>query len=57
MKATGQFAAGDYSQRVPISRKDEIGQLEAQFNTMAQQLVESIDRQKLLTEQQARLEE
>ena len=57
VKATGQFAAGDYSQRVPISRKDEIGQLEAQFNTMAQQLVESIERQKLLTEQQARLEE
>lgn len=57
VKATGQFATGDYSQRVPISRKDEIGQLEAQFNTMAQQLVESIDRQKLLTEQQARLEE
>lgn len=57
VKATGQFATGDYSQRVPISRKDEIGQLEAQFNTMAQQLVESIERQKLLTEQQARLEE
>ena len=57
VRATGQFAAGDYSQRVPISRKDEIGQLEAQFNIMAQQLVESIDRQKLLTEQQTRLEE
>ena len=57
VKATGQFAEGDYSQRVPISQKDEIGQLEAQFNTMAQQLVESIDQQKLLTEQQTRLEE
>ncbi|HEY6541809.1 MAG TPA: SpoIIE family protein phosphatase, partial [Ktedonobacteraceae bacterium] len=57
VKATGQFATGDYSQRVPISRKDEIGQLEAQFNTMAQQLVESIDQQKLLIEQQTRLEE
>jgi len=57
VRATGQFASGDYSQRVPISRKDEIGQLEAQFNTMAQQLVESIEQQKLLTEQQARLEE
>jgi serine phosphatase RsbU (regulator of sigma subunit) len=57
VKATGQFAEGDYSQRVPISRKDEIGQLEAQFNTMAQQLVESIDQQKLLIEQQTRLEE
>ena len=57
VNATQQFAAGNYSQRVPISRKDEIGQLEAQFNTMAQQLVESIEQQKLLTEQQARLEE
>ena len=57
VRATQQFAGGDYSQRVPISRSDEIGQLEAQFNTMAQQLVESIDRQKLLTEQQTRLEE
>lgn len=57
VKATGQFAEGDYSQRVPISRKDEIGRLEAQFNTMAQQLVESIDQQKLLIEQQTRLEE
>ena len=57
VSATRQFAEGDYSQRVPISRKDEIGQLEAQFNTMAQQLVESIEQQKLLTEQQARLEE
>jgi serine phosphatase RsbU (regulator of sigma subunit) len=57
VKATRQFAEGDYSQRVPISRKDEIGQLESQFNSMAQQLVESIEQQKALTEQQARLEE
>lgn len=57
VRATQQFAAGDYAQRVPISRKDEIGQLESQFNTMAQQLVESIDQQKLLIEQQTRLEE
>jgi serine phosphatase RsbU (regulator of sigma subunit) len=57
VRATGKFAAGDYSQRVPVGRKDEIGQLESQFNTMAQQLVESIEQQKVLTEQQARLEE
>jgi len=57
VKATGQFASGDYSQRVRVSRKDEIGQLESQFNTMAQQLVESIAQQKLLIEQQTRLEE
>jgi serine phosphatase RsbU (regulator of sigma subunit) len=57
VRATGQFAQGDYSQRVQVSRKDEIGQLESQFNVMAQQLVESIAQQKALTEQQARLEE
>lgn len=57
VKATGQFASGDYSQRVSISKKDEIGQLESQFNTMAQQLVESIAQQKTLIEQQTRLEE
>jgi serine phosphatase RsbU (regulator of sigma subunit) len=57
VRATGQFASGDYSQRVSISKKDEIGQLESQFNTMAQQLVESIAQQKTLVEQQTRLEE
>lgn len=56
-KATARFAEGDYSQRVPVSRKDEIGQLEGQFNSMAEQLVESIAQQKALTEHQARLEE
>lgn len=55
--ATARFAEGDYSQRVPEATADEIGQLERQFNTMAQQLVESIAQQKLLVEQQARVEE
>jgi len=55
--ATAQFANGDYTQRVPVSRQDEIGQLEHQFNQMAQQLVESIAQQQALVEQQARLEE
>ncbi|HKV59862.1 MAG TPA: SpoIIE family protein phosphatase [Ktedonobacteraceae bacterium] len=57
VKATGQVAEGDYSQRVQISKKDEIGQLESQFNSMAQQLVESIEQQKALVEQQTRVEE
>ncbi|HEU5228998.1 MAG TPA: SpoIIE family protein phosphatase [Ktedonobacteraceae bacterium] len=56
-KATAQFAQGDYSQRVAVTRQDEIGQLEQQFNSMAGQLVESIAQQKILTEQHARLEE
>ena len=57
VKATSRFAQGDYSQRVTITRQDEIGQLERQFNSMAEQLVESIEQQKRLTEQHARLEE
>jgi serine phosphatase RsbU (regulator of sigma subunit) len=57
VKATARFAEGDYSQRVPEATVDEIGQLERQFNTMAQQLVESIAQQKLLAEQHARIEE
>lgn len=56
-RATSQFAEGDYSQRVAVSKRDEIGQLETQFNQMAEQLVESIAQQKALTEQHARLEE
>jgi len=55
--ATARFADGDYSQRVPEATSDEIGQLERQFNSMAQQLVESIAQQKLLVEQNARIEE
>jgi serine phosphatase RsbU (regulator of sigma subunit) len=57
VSATGKFADGDYSQRVPTKKHDEIGQLEQQFNTMAEQLVESIEQQKLLSEQHARQEE
>lgn len=55
--ATGQFANGDYTQRVPIAKRDEIGQLESQFNQMAEQLVESIAQQQTLVEQHARMEE
>jgi serine phosphatase RsbU (regulator of sigma subunit) len=55
--ATGKFASGDYAQRVPTKKQDEIGQLERQFNTMAEQLVESIAQQKSLVEQHARQEE
>jgi len=55
--ATEQFANGDYSQRVQVKRPDEIGQLEQQFNSMAQQLVESMKQRQLLIEQNARLEE
>ncbi len=52
--ASGKFASDDYTQRVPTKKQDEIGQLERQFNTMAEQLVESIAQQKSLVEQHAR---
>jgi serine phosphatase RsbU (regulator of sigma subunit) len=55
--ATAQFADGDYSQRVRVTRQDEIGQLEGQFNQMAGQLVENMEQRQALIEQNARLEE
>ena len=55
--ATTHIANGEYSQRVPVGKPDEIGVLEVQFNRMAQQLSESIAQQQRLSEQNARLEE
>lgn len=54
---TAHFASGDYTQRVVITKRDEIGQLEEQFNEMAEQLVESIKKQQELVEYNARMEE
>ena len=55
--ATTRFTDGDYAQRVRVAGKDEVGQLEAQFNRMAEQLLESISRRQELAEQNARLGE
>src|SRR5216683_334166 len=55
--ATAKFASGDYTQQVPVKKRDEIGQLESQFNQMAEQLVESIAQRQALAEQNARIEE
>ena len=55
--ATEQFADGNYAPCVPLSRNDEIGQLEQQFNLMAKQLAENIAQRERLTEQNARLAE
>jgi signal transduction histidine kinase len=55
--ATTQFASGDYGQRVPVSRADEIGQLERHFNQMAEQLTESIAERQRLAGDNARLAE
>ena len=55
--ATERFTEGDFSQRVPISRPDEIGQLEQQFNGMAEQLIDSFAQRQAIAEQSARREE
>lgn len=55
--ATTLFADGNYEQRVSVTRKDEIGQLEQQFNRMAEQLLESIAQRQQLAGQNARLAE
>ena len=55
--ATTSFATGQYNQRLPATAADEIGQLEAHFNQMAEQLAEHLAREKILVEQNARLEE
>jgi len=55
--ATTLFGNGNYSFRLRVKRKDEVGQLEDQFNRMADQLVVSITKQKELAEQNARLAE
>jgi signal transduction histidine kinase/ActR/RegA family two-component response regulator len=36
--AADQMAAGDYGQRLPVTRRDELGLLTAAFNTMADQV-------------------
>lgn len=56
-RATIRFKEGDPAIRVPIGRADEIGQLENQFNEMAEQLVESFAQHQVLAEQSARREE
>jgi NarL family two-component system sensor histidine kinase LiaS len=55
--STALFANGNYTQRVPVRSRDEVGQLEQQFNSMADQLVESIAQRQTLAERNARLEE
>ncbi len=55
--ATARFAAGQYDQRLEAVAADEIGQIEAHLNQMEEQLVESRAREKMLVEQNARLEE
>ena len=55
--ATTAFADGNYAQRVLVKGKDEVGQMEYQFNRMAEQLALSMAKQKELAESNARLAE
>lgn len=55
--ATTQIANGHYTQRVSVSLHDELGQLELQFNRMAEQLAENIAQRQELVGQYARLAE
>ena len=55
--ATARFAAGQYDQRLEAVAADEIGQIEAHLNQVAEQLFEHMAREKILVEQNARLEE
>lgn len=55
--ATTLVADGDYQPRLQVASKDEVGQLELQFNRMTEQLGESMARQKTLAEENARLAE
>ena len=57
VRASTRFANGDYRERVQVRRSDEVGQLEQQFNRMAEQLVASIAQQQALAEQNARMQE
>jgi two-component system, NarL family, sensor histidine kinase LiaS len=57
VSVTTDFVGSNYAKRVPVSRQDEIGQLENHFNQMADQLVESFNRQQELAGQNARLAE
>ena len=56
-QVVSRFAAGEYHQRVPVGRNDEIGQLEKQFNAMAGQLVESISQRQSLIAENTRIQE
>jgi signal transduction histidine kinase len=55
--ATTLFADGHYEQRVRVRGKDEVAQMEYQFNRMAEQLAVSMAKQKELAESNARLAE
>ena len=54
---SAQLADGDLSQRVEPGAHDEVGQLERDFNHMAERLQASVDHERSLAEKSARLAE
>jgi len=56
-EVTKRFAAGLYDQRFEVIIADEVGQIQANLNQVAEQFVEILAREKILVEQNARLEE
>jgi HAMP domain-containing protein len=54
---TKHFAAGQYDQRLEAVAADGIGQIEAHLIQVAERFVESMAREKLLVEKNARLVE
>jgi serine phosphatase RsbU (regulator of sigma subunit) len=55
--ANARFRNGDTGIRVPVRHADEIGQLEQQFNQMAEQIVANFAQRQALAEQSVRREE
>src|SRR5207253_259094 len=54
---TATFAGGDFGHRVDPGAADEVGQLERDFNTMAERLQSAVDHERTLAEKSARLAE
>ncbi len=54
---TATFAGGDFGHRVDPGAADEVGQLERDFNTMAERLQSAVDHERALAEKSARLAE
>jgi signal transduction histidine kinase len=49
-RSTVAVADGDYCHHVPVSGRDEVGQLEDSFNSMAERLASAVDTERRLAE-------
>lgn len=54
--AAGKVAAGDFTVRVPVAGKDEVGQLGQSFNAMTSQLTDTLQRLQEATAAKQRME-